>query len=217
MHGFVWPRVALALLWFALPSPAAAAAIEAPSLVDLAVPGRLVGSAGGGVFKTGAGLGTGLLFGVELGGAVRLPEDRLGAAAGFALGALLGYQAGNGLALGARYDDFELGPGTLEHARFQFATFTVRFTFGRLTPMPYVEAAAGLSFVSTPGPLGSEGPSVVNAGGGVGGGVALPLGRHVALALGLRDWLAPSNGALAQVLSLQLGVTLTTGGPRSPL
>ncbi len=201
----------------AAPDSPAAAEAWLPRWLDPELEGRLVGGSGGGAFSVGRGPGGGLLFGVDLGGALQLPLNRPSALGGFTLGAEIGYQTREGLAFAFRYDDLDVALGDSDHSRFQFATFAFRYTFPNLVPMPWIEAAAGLSFVSAPGPLGSAGgPAVLGAGGSLGGGIGIPLGHFVAIDVGLRDWIAPEDRALANVLTLEVGITVTTGGVARP-
>jgi hypothetical protein len=187
-----------------------------PDLLNHATDGRVIGGSGGGVFQAGTGPRGGLLFELDLGGGMQLP---FGAPllAGLSLGAEIGYETIYGLAFGLRYDDQYLNPGGGENANFQFVTFAVRYTFPYPIPMPFVEAAAGLSIASLGGPLGSEGGGTdFGPGGALGVGIAIPLSHHAAIDVGFRDWIAPANGSVFQVLSLQVGINFTTGGAAGP-
>ena len=63
-------------------------------------------------------------------------------------------------------------------------------------------------------PLGpGEGPAAVFFGGGLGIGVSMPLSRHVAIDLGVRDYLTQAGAQIMDVVTAQLGVGFTVGGP----
>ncbi len=175
--------------------------------------GRLLSASGGGAMRLGSGPHGGLLFGIDVGGASPLPFGGVEPGLGFGLSAKLGYQALSGLSMALEYDDLGLTPAATAADRFQFGTFAMRYTFPYPIPMPYLEAASGVAVITPPGPLGSQGESsFVAPGGALGLGISIPLSHHVAIDVGLRDWIAPAAGTLLQVLSLEAGLDLTVGG-----
>jgi hypothetical protein len=192
--------------------------LEFPDLLQQEALGRLISGAGGRTFRGGSARSSGLFFEMDLGSALTLPVGDAVTRGAAAFGGGLGYRAANGLSMMLRYDDLGLPVG-LDGTRFQFATYAMRYTFPYPIPMPYVEAAVGLSFVTPSGPLGSEQSTgtALGAGGAFGFGVAIPLSHHAAIDVGLRDWTSLTNGSFFQVLSLTAGIEFTVGGgPSGP-
>lgn len=186
--------------------------ISAPELLASMSRGRLVSGSGSAGFGVAGGPTEGLLIGVDLGAALPIAAD--GTQANLALGVRVGYQLHSGLSLALQYQDLGVTPTLEDGTQWQVLGLGARYEFPFLFPMPYIEVAFGLSFVDVTPPAGAvtaQGTLSVGPGGGVGLGVALPLGHHVAIDVGARDWAAPVEGTLQQVISIQAGVEITFG------
>jgi opacity protein-like surface antigen len=179
--------------------------------------GRLIGGGGPGGYGVPGGAPSGFLFGVDVGAAIPLVGGGIESEVSLALGARVGYQFPNGLSAAFCYEDLGLSPSLVDGAQLQFVTLNVRYTFPFVFPMPYIEAMAGLSLATAEAPLGpGAGPVSVGAGGALGAGASFPLSRHIAIDLGVRDWLAPISGQLFQVLAVEAGFSFAFGAPAGP-
>ncbi len=188
---------------------------DASGLLDEAE-GRLLHPGSGGYHVAG-GPPSGYLFGLDVGAALPLATGGVESQANLSLGARLGYQFANGLSVAFRYEDLGLAPDLVDSAQFQFAALEVRYSFPYVFPMPFIEAAAGLSIATANAPLRLGGGSVsVGPGGSVGLGVSFPLTHHFAIDVTGRDWLAPLSGQLFQIFTIEAGLAFAFGGPARP-
>jgi len=178
-----------------------ASAEPAHGVLDFAIPrppARLTGT----VLSPGHGPAEaqeGLLLGIGSGWSTLLPSSRDAADGAWSLGARLGYQLRYGLALDARYDYLGVAPHA-DGRVLQTGAAGLRYSLPWYVE-PFAEAALGCTF------HGAD----VSIGGGVGLGISLPVGQHLAFDLALRDWITPLDGEVRHVLSTHLGVTLTFG------
>ncbi len=178
---------------------------EAPQDLSLAMlvplpPPRLVGAYGGGGGGSIAHAPRGLFLGADTGLATMLPGRVDGAHGAWAFGARAGYQWRSGLAAQVRFDD--LGVGAPDgSAPLLFATAGVRYSLP-LVVMPFVEVLVG------PAVYGAH----VSPGAALGGGVSLPVLRHLAFDLSIRDWIAGIDGDVRHVVTAELGVSVGFGG-----
>lgn len=196
---------------------ASADLLDLPQLVLGSAEGRLIGGGGPGGYLVHGGPPSGFLFGVDAGAAIPIVGSGVESRISLALGARLGYQLPNGLSLAFCYQDLGLSPDLVDGALLQFATLNVRYTFPYIFPMPFIEAMVGLSFATSDTALGpGQGTTAVGAGGAIGAGASFPLTHHVAIDVGVRDWLAPVSSQLFQVLSIEAGVSFAFGGPARP-
>ncbi len=203
---------AVALLALSASARAEELTLSAPDLLASLAKGRLISGSGPAGFRLAGGPSEGLLLGVDIGAALPISTNGGSSQANVALGARVGYQLHSGLSLALQYQDLGVSPTLIDGTQWQILALGARYEFPFLFPMPYVEVAFGLSFVDAAAPtVAGQGMLTVGPGAGVGLGVALPLGHHVAIDVGARDWLAPVNGALLQVVSVQAGVEVTFG------
>ena len=174
---------------------------------------RLIGWHHGGHHGAG-GANEGPTFGIDAGGAFPLPSSGQEAAASVALGARAGYQWADGIAVQLRYDDLGLNRTLLANSQLQFLTVGMRYTFPYFLPMPFIEAMAGSAFVNSSVPV-EPGGEVAAAffGGAVGVGLSVPLSRHLNLDLAARDYMSEAGAAFLDVLTAQVGIGFTVGGP----
>ena len=162
-------------------------------------PARLVGSFGGGSGSLWHAP-SGPFVGAESGLGLMLGSGTDPARDAWAFGARVGYQWRSGLALEARFDDLGVDPRT-GGGSLLVASGGVRYSMP-LVVMPFAEALIGPAFNGT-----HATPAV-----GVALGVSLPVLRHLAFDLSARDWIADLDGAVRNVPTFELGLTVGFSG-----
>ncbi len=152
----------------------------------------LVGTVGGG----GGALShapSGVYVGADTGLGIMLGSPSYPAEDAWSFGATAGYQWRSGLALQGRFDDLGVAPprggGSL-----LVASAGLRYSMP-LVAMPFAEALVGPTF------NGSHAAPAA----GIGLGVSLPVLRHLALDLSVRDWIADLDGAVRNTPTVELG------------
>jgi hypothetical protein len=183
-----------------------AGGLPAPTVLAPAAPLAALRGAVGVAARGGGGPRGGMVLGVDggwaglVGATGPLPE-------GFAFGIRCGYQLPNGLEVMLRYDDLGVDSPPPHRSSssplLETGAFGFRYAVPFLVPLPFVEAAFGPAFYD-----GSVEPS-----GSVGGGLSVPLGRHVLVDLSVRDRLVPIHDELRQIITLELGVAVSFASP----
>jgi hypothetical protein len=158
-------------------------------------PAVLVGGAGGGGGAY-ARAPRGFFIGGDAGGAVMVGAGADAAHGAFAFGAHAGYQWASGLSLQLRFDDLGVSPPD-GSGPLLLGTVGARYSLP-LVLMPFAEALVGPAF------HGSQ----VTPAAGLGLGVSLPVLRHLAFDLSVRDWIAGLDGAVRNVPTAELGITV---------
>jgi hypothetical protein len=159
-----------------------------------ASPGRIGSAPSGGFF-----------LGVETGVSLALASGDDPAQHAWAFGGRAGYELPNGLAVQLRYDYLGLSPHLTDPplAHTQIGSAGVRYSIPFLIPLPFFEALWGPAF---------HGDKVSIAGAlGIGGSV--PIGRHVRIDASVRDWITPIEDQAHQILTFELGVSLSFASP----
>lgn len=158
-------------------------------------PFRLVGGFGGG----GGAISrapSGLFVGADTGWAVMLGPGPGPAPNAWAFGTRVGYQWRNGLALEGRFDDLGVEPPT-KGGSLLFGSAGIRYSIPFVV-MPFAEALIGPAFNGTHAAPGA----------GLGIGASLPVVRHLMFDLSLRDWIVDLDGAVRNVPTIELGITV---------
>jgi len=144
---------------------------------------------------------SGGFIGADTGVATLLPSNRDAAEVGWAFGFRGGYQWRSGIALQVRFDDLGVNAPGGGGGPLLLATAGVRYSLP-LALMPFAEVLVGPTF------YGSQ----VTPGAALGLGVSLPVLRHLAFDLSVRDWLADLGGSVCNTPTVELGATVIFGG-----
>ena len=187
--AFVSPRVSAA-------DEGTMALIALPAALYMPLPSAvLVGAVGGGSGAVSRAP-SGVFAGADTGLAIMVGSGQDAARDAWSFGARAGYQWRSGLAVQGRFDDLGVGPPT-GGGSLLVASAGVRYSMP-LVVMPFAEALVGPAFNGT-----HTTPAA-----GLALGVTLPVLRHLAFDLSVRDSIADVDGAVRNVPTFQLGITV---------
>lgn len=164
------------------------------ALPHLGVPGRVLGG----------GVSRGPFVSVDAGLALA-PGATEGRGVAPAASLRLGWQFPVGLAVSLNLAALDASAARLGDGSLRVVTFGGRYTVPFLLPQPFVEAAVGGAWTILALPP-APGPTVLAT--TLGAGVSAPFTRFFAVELAVRDHIAFYEPFLAQVIALELGVTL---------
>jgi len=192
-----------------------AAAPDAASMVAKSAVGRLIGGAPF-ASSRGAGFAEGPILEVDVGAALPVRVGQQEAMVGVAFGGTLGYQFANGLTPFVAYHLLGTSESLIDDSDLKALVVGARYSLPFFAPSPFVEVMAGPVFVSQQTLVGPV--DALRAGGAIGLGCSIQLGRYFALGLVGRYWLVDGPRGLLQVVgaeafaSANFGILFRKGG-----